>query len=239
MKYKTCIKCNEMLPATTEYFYKHKNAKDGLMGNCKGCKNEYNKNNPNNKEYRKRYYEKNKEKILKQQKKYEEQNKAKIAEMHHEYYIKNKERLNSLNKKNYEKNKERYREYSYKWARNNPEKTRISCHKRRARIRKLTATLTVAQWEQIKKDFNWKCAYCGQELPLEQEHFIPITNHGEYTHNNIIPACKSCNSSKCNRDFFEWYIEQDFYSKEREEYILRYLNYTEDGKQQLSFVMGL
>ncbi len=69
---------------------------------------------------------------------------------------------------------------------------------------------------------------------LEQEHFVPISSNGPYTANNIIPACKSCNSSKRDSDFFSWYPKQPFYSKRREAKILRYLNYDNDGKQQAS-----
>ena len=35
---KQCNKCNEFLPATTEYFYKRADSADGLRGDCKDCK---------------------------------------------------------------------------------------------------------------------------------------------------------------------------------------------------------
>lgn len=61
MSEKTCTKCGETLPATTEYFYKSKYS-DGLTSQCKKCKctvvkGYYQKNKEKNKEY----YEKNKE----------------------------------------------------------------------------------------------------------------------------------------------------------------------------------
>ena len=95
--------------------------------------------------------------------------------------------------------------------------------------------MTLKQWNYIKGKFNNKCAYCGEEKLLEQEHFIPVNKGGEYTSNNIIPACKHCNSSKQDSNFFEWYPKQDFYSKEREEFILNHLGYKED-KQQLKII---
>ena len=66
---------------------------------------------------------------------------------------------------------------------------------------------------------------------LHQEHFIPLSKGGEYTHNNIIPACKSCNSSKQDTDFFEWYPTYEEYNEEREQFILEYLGYIEDTQQ--------
>jgi hypothetical protein len=34
---KTCKKCGETHPATTEYFYRHKSNRDGLHGSCITC----------------------------------------------------------------------------------------------------------------------------------------------------------------------------------------------------------
>ena len=113
----------------------------------------------------------------------------------------------------------------------------IYLQRRRALKNKLPATLTFEQWEQIKKDFDYKCAYCGEELPLSQDHFIALSKGGEYTHNNIIPACRRCNSSKGNKDFFEWFIEQESYSEKREKFILKYLHYTNNREQQLSLAI--
>ena len=110
------------------------------------------------------------------------------------------------------------------WRKANPEKVRQYCHEFKARRLKLPHTLTLAQWEQIKKDFNNACCYCGEEKPLAQEHFLALSKGGEYSHSNIIPACRSCNSSKSNKDFFEWYPNFRNYSKAREKVILDFLN---------------
>ncbi len=62
---------------------------------------------------------------------------------------------------------------------------------------------------------------CDQRL--HQDHFIPLTKGGGYTKENIIPACRSCNASKQNADFEEWYPQYEYYSKEREQKILDYM----------------
>lgn len=117
-----------------------------------------------------------------------------------------------------------------------PKKKRISNQIRRTFKRQLPSTLTDMQWLTIKKQFNNRCAYCNRELPLEMEHFIPLSKLGEFSVNNIICACKPCNSSKGNKDFFEWYSKHDYYSKKREKFILKFLNY-KDGIQQITLAI--
>lgn len=96
--------------------------------------------------------------------------------------------------------------------------------------------LSESQWNRALESFNNTCAYCGaRDKRLQQEHFIPLSKGGEYTVNNIIPACSKCNRSKYNYSFFEWYPKQEFYSKEREKKILDYLNYNGEV-QQLALV---
>ena len=113
-----------------------------------------------------------------------------------------------------------------------------SRQKRRSLKIKLETSFTNNQWEKCKKYFNNKCAYCGKEKELTQDHFVPLSKHGEYTKNNIVPACKSCNSRKHNKNFFEWYPRQEFYTKQRELKILQYLNYDPKTKiQQLAFTI--
>lgn len=96
--------------------------------------------------------------------------------------------------------------------------------------------LTIKQWEECEKAFVYKCAYCGKKRKLTQDHFIPLSKGGEYSLNNIVPVCLSCNSSKLDNDFFEWYPKQPFYSELRERRILKYLNYNKKLYQQLSIL---
>jgi 5-methylcytosine-specific restriction endonuclease McrA len=264
MKSKLCYTCKNELPVNM--FSKDNTKKDGLYFQCKACNKEYYLRNKERKLLKqKQWYEENKVQVQQ----YYQENKETIREKNRQRYMENinKERLRSkiwrennkeavseYRKHYYEKNKEYYIEYYKKlseeakakrsvygkeFKRDNKEKYVKYAQIRRAKKKLLPHTLTVNQWEKIKESFNYKCAYCDKGVELEQEHFIPLSKGGEYTHNNIIPSCKSCNSSKRDEDFFQWYPKQDFYSKEREEFILEYLKYTEDGKQQLSFVMGL
>lgn len=141
-----------------------------------------------------------------------------------------------------ENNKEKIYKDKREWNRRNPNIIRKFNQDRRARLRGLEFTLSQEDWRRVMKRFNNSCAYCGlgeeqhmeeYEQQLHQEHFIPLSKGGEYTHNNIIPSCIICNTCKHNKDFFEWYPGYEHYNQERESDVLKFLGYTK-GKQQLA-----
>lgn len=78
-------------------------------------------------------------------------------------------------------------------------KVRHQSIRRRARLQCVPRTLTVAEWQRIKAAYNHRCAYCVLPLPLEMDHVVPLTKGGAHSKENVVPACKSCNSSKGNR----------------------------------------
>ncbi|MCY6372437.1 HNH endonuclease [Clostridium ganghwense] len=180
--------------------------------------------------YKKQQYKNNKERYAEYSKKYYQKNRDKLIEYSKQYCKENKDKVYETQKRRRKNNRKKINEIHREWCRNNPEKIRIRGQRRRARKKELLATLNDKQWEQIKRYFNNRCAYCGKEAPLTQEHFIPLSKGGEYTINNIIPSCTSCNCSKKDRDFFEWYPKYHYYSKKREKFILEYLGYHKESK---------
>jgi hypothetical protein len=255
---KVCTKCGIEYPATTEYYHSNKKGKYGLQAECKACVSDYHKQYRINnieklKEDTKKYYDNNIDKI----KKYRDANKGKMKEYNKQYRISNNERLkqhyteyrnnnrqliNEYKKVYYESNKDLVNDQVKIYRNKNREKTnsvrRISTNRRRACKRQLVNSYTLSEWQACVEYFDNKCAYCGNEEKLSQEHFVPLSKGGEYTKNNIIPSCTTCNSSKINKDFFEWYPKQLFYDKERERKILKYLNYDEKSKaQQLTLTL--
>lgn len=72
-------------------------------------------------------------------------------------------------------------------------------HKRRSRMLAVS-TLTAAEWQTIKDRAGHKCHYCRKVFRrLTMDHVIPLTKGGHHIASNIVPACRSCNSSKGNR----------------------------------------
>ena len=237
---KRCTKCGVEKPLTNEYFQYRKGSKDGFRNECKVCKKDYNRNyREENKEYLAKhnaeYRKANWDSFMKNKKAYEELNRELLAEKRKKYYQKNKEQISKKKKEYTEKNKVKYAKYHLEYARRNVDKCKIKQHKRKAKLKSLPSTLTKNQWDDTVSHFNNSCAYCGSEEQIQQEHFVPLSKGGEFTHNNIIPACMKCNCSKQDQDFFEWYPNHKNYSKKREKTILKYLGY--DKKiQQLSIL---
>jgi len=110
---------------------------------------------------------------------------------------------------------ERERAYRRRWQLANPEyhsthaRTWLAEHptraqenarkqsaRRRARITRVLATLTAAEWEAILEAADYACIYCGSTKQITQDHLTPISRGGNHTAENVAPACGPCNSSK-------------------------------------------
>jgi 5-methylcytosine-specific restriction endonuclease McrA len=64
--------------------------------------------------------------------------------------------------------------------------------------------LTDEQWVSIQDAWGG-CAYCGSTAgALQKDCVLPISRGGRYTLDNVVPACGSCNASKCNDEVTGW-----------------------------------
>lgn len=225
MEMKVCIKCEIEFPITNEYFSKAKGNKDGLKNICKKC----------DAKWQKQYREAHKEIVSKWNKQYKEKHKEYTKQYVKQYNKTHKEYFAKYHAKYHTKYKEIICERSRQYSKKNRDKRNILNQYRKSKERKLSYTLTNEQWKRIKQCFNNECAYCGRTLKLTQDHVIPLSKDGEYGVSNIVPACGSCNSSKHDKDFKEWYPKYKYYSKKREKAILEFLGY-KDNEQQLSII---
>lgn len=77
----------------------------------------------------------------------------------------------------------------------------------RRRSRRVAAAdndLTPDQWFALLDAWQG-CAYCGDaEAALQRDCVLPISRGGRYTLTNVVPACASCNASKCNDEVTGW-----------------------------------
>lgn len=64
--------------------------------------------------------------------------------------------------------------------------------------------LSSEQWAALQEAWGG-CAYCGaSDKPLQRDCVLAISRGGRYTLDNIVPACGSCNTSKCNEEVTSW-----------------------------------
>lgn len=61
-----------------------------------------------------------------------------------------------------------------------------------------------AQWGERLREFDHRCAYCGESGHLEIEHVIPISRGGANTIANVVPSCRACNVEKSTMTPDEW-----------------------------------
>ena len=237
---KVCTKCKRILVAWEGNFYKNKQCKYGVIGQCIKCKKqygeqyygknkkekleyqrEYNESHKEEaKEYRKQYYEENKEEIKEKNKQYKNEHKEYYSEYMKQYYEENKEEIKIQRKKYYKENKEYCQEYMKQYHKENPHISFNATSKRRERLENQGRGITKEQWYEMMCWFDWCCAYSGEYISGDNnnrtiDHIIPISKGGLNEPWNCVSMLKSYNISKFTNNMEEWYIQQEFYSEER------------------------
>jgi len=202
--YKICNQCNEYLPSTNEYFYINKtNKTDGLYPYCIECAILKSKewNKDNPEQYQK------------------------LKEKHNANRPMNQimsTRLSSHRRRKSGKHKE--------WQRGNPDKIKLY------NSMKHKHNITRDEWFACLDYFDWCCAYCNCSY---KEHIIKVgeqlhkdhVNHDGHDYiDNCVPACKSCNTSKHNKEFANWYNKYNInFSESR---LKKIIDWVETGWQE-------
>ena len=122
------------------------------------------------------------------------------------------------------KAKESNRAKSARYRREHPEK--MQAIERRRYLRRKSAVLrqnelrrlrkhaavgshTEEEWLELCRIVGQMCCYCyvvGDALT--KDHCIPLTKGGTDYIDNIVPVCRSCNSSKGSKAFWEWFPDK-------------------------------
>lgn len=79
-----------------------------------------------------------------------------------------------------------------------------AARRRKRRVDRVFHDLTHEQWDALQAAWSG-CAYCGADgEPMQRDCVLPISRGGRYTLDNVVPACRSCNTSKCNAEVTGW-----------------------------------
>lgn len=136
-----------------------------------------------------------------------------------QWHKENAERIARKAAVRYRQNKEAKQEYDrirlaqIRHTKRFKDLVRLNAQRRRARLQECQSeNIGLAELEKRMDLFGRCCAYCGDDKgKLTVDHFIPISKGGGHVLLNIIPCCSSCNSSKSNRNPFDWYSQQEFF----------------------------
>lgn len=63
--------------------------------------------------------------------------------------------------------------------------------------------------EKAKLLHGNRCSYCGSTSTISMDHIFAQKFGGTDVAENLIPACRHCNSSKGTKDLFEWYYSMN------------------------------
>lgn len=157
------------------------------------------------KEYQKKYRAEHREKAHNYIINYRLENRDKLLEKELAYHIKNSAYRNKKIAEWHKSHPEATAKAQDKWNKSHPEMAAIRRNRRRALEYKSGGIFTSEEWIKKINEYDHRCAYCGIKFEkLTQDHVIPFSKGGINDATNIVPACKSCNSSKGTKSLSEF-----------------------------------
>ena len=208
VKEKRCTICKEWHPETKDYYFMRNKSKPekGFCSECKECSRE-----------------RTRLKIAENPERHRKRSKD-FRDRHADRYI-------AVLRQWRKDNPERKQEYQDKYYQENPDKLKRYQENRQHK----NHNITKSEWENCKKYFDYKCAYCG--LPLSEHYYTRkgitklgdfhkehVDHEGDNNLSNCIPSCGSCNDRKWKHPFDEWYNENnENFTQERYDKILKWL----------------
>jgi hypothetical protein len=67
----------------------------------------------------------------------------------------------------------------------------------------ITISGTIREWER-EQELPQECVFCGSKEELTSDHLIPRNRGGDDTADNLVLACRLCNTSRGDKGIFEW-----------------------------------
>lgn len=140
--------------------------------------------------YQQEYHRHNTEREVERKRRWREENADREREYHQDWYSKNRDAILVQQRES----------YGARLDDNRLRKIRAAEKRRSLTV----GDLTTEEWQEILDEFDHRCAYCQTQGALAMEHLTPISRGGRHTRSNVVPACKSCNSSKGAKTLLEF-----------------------------------
>ena len=199
---KTCTKCK--VRKGLEEFDKDKTRIDGIFYWCKSCQ----------KERASKYYKKNKDKVNAKNKEWQAAHKEEMKSYNQKPEVKARTKAYhqtpevKAKQKAYQRTPEaKAKMKAYHQSPRGKAALKRAWRKRRAKKLLLKENFTAQQETFVIKSFNNECYNCKSTERLHVDHHNPLSKGNPLTISNAAILCKSCNSSKNNKDpidFYSW-----------------------------------
>jgi hypothetical protein len=170
--------------------------------------------------------ERNRETLLEKERQRRRENPETTRERDRQYYQINRERILEQTRLRRLANPERHRAIEREWRERNRdilqenERRYYQAHRDRLILRKmhrytrkraLPDTLTIEEWRTAIVYWENRCAYCEKQVStLTMDHYVALSceNCPGTVVSNILPACRQCNSSKCDNKAWMWLVSK-------------------------------
>ena len=119
------------------------------------------------------------------------------------YYERNKAERTAKSVEWGRNNKEKRKEYKDKWRAKNKEQTNFLTRQYHYRRKNAIGSVSYDDTLWLKSLFV-RCAYCFTGNGETLDHIFPLIRGGTNNLENLVMACRSCNSSKGGKTVGEW-----------------------------------
>lgn len=121
------------------------------------------------------------------------------------YRVANPDKHRATKARTRAKSREKIQAYQAQWSKKNAERCVAHTARRRALLRVAPGRgFTPSEWQEALTASLGLCAYCTDKVALTIEHIDPLNLGGSHDPDNIVPACKRCNSSKNDTPLLLW-----------------------------------
>lgn len=206
--------CQQILPATTEFFRAMKGRRYGVHSWCKACESAYKRayqqtHKEEIRAYKQVYHQVHREDILKYHKDAYQANREERLVQSKIYRQSHQEERRSQKKIYRQRHKEKLRAYHKKYKETHKEEGRASEHKHRALKHGNGGTHTAADVQKQHERQKGKCYYCAVKLSKGKnayhvDHIIPLSRGGSNDPSNLVITCPTCNLKKQDKLPHEW-----------------------------------
>lgn len=211
---KVCLWCGSPMPPSrgATALYCNRKCRDAqYRGTYKeqrtaGIKRWRTENADHIKQYSADYYVENREAIAARDKARYEADPAKAQAWATAWKQNNVRRVREYYQIRYWNNPGHYRQLALDYAKEHPIEMAQRQRLRQALIKDAGPLIPQAEWDKLVRRLGNRCVYCRKTFDgdLTMDHVVPLTRQGRNTIGNVVPACRSCNSSKSDSFLIEW-----------------------------------